>query len=43
LLCHQHLGLDAAELARSGVRAAFCPPERRAELLAAIDAAATTP
>jgi aminodeoxyfutalosine deaminase len=45
LLCHQHFGLDAAalaELARSGARAAFCPPERRAQLLAEIDAALTT-
>ncbi len=40
LLCHQHFGLDEAgltELARTGVRAAFCTDRTRAELLAAID------
>ncbi len=39
LLCHQSLGLDApalANLCRTGVRAAFCSPELRARLLAAI-------
>jgi aminodeoxyfutalosine deaminase len=43
-LCHELFGVDRdglAELARSGVRAAFCSPELRAELLAAIDAAAS--
>lgn len=43
LLCHSQFGLDAAdlaELARAGVRAAFCPPEVRAALLAEIDAVA---
>jgi aminodeoxyfutalosine deaminase len=41
MICHEELGMDAAalaELARNGVRAAFCSPELRAELLAAIDA-----
>jgi aminodeoxyfutalosine deaminase len=39
LLCHEHFGLDAlalADLARTGVRAAFCSAELRAQLLAAI-------
>jgi aminodeoxyfutalosine deaminase len=45
MLCHEHFGLDAAalaELARTGARAAFCSPARRADLLAAIDAAASS-
>jgi aminodeoxyfutalosine deaminase len=40
LLCHRHFGLDEAgltELARTGVRAAFCSDGTRAALLAAID------
>jgi aminodeoxyfutalosine deaminase len=41
LLCHQEFGLgrgELADLARAGVRAAFCAPERAAALLAEIDA-----
>jgi aminodeoxyfutalosine deaminase len=40
-LCHDHHGLDAAalaELARTGVRAAFCSADLRAEIIAGIDA-----
>lgn len=42
LLCHEHFGLgrsELADLARAGVRAAFCTEELRAALLAEIDAA----
>jgi aminodeoxyfutalosine deaminase len=42
LLCHKEFGLgrgELADLARAGVRAAFCAPERAAALLAEIDAA----
>lgn len=42
LLCHEHFGLGRSELAdlsRAGVRAAFCPAEQKARLLAEIDAA----
>ncbi|HEY7595843.1 MAG TPA: adenosine deaminase [Actinophytocola sp.] len=42
LLCHEHFGLgrsELADLARAGVRAAFCPDERKAVLLTEIDAA----
>lgn len=42
LLTHEHFGLsrgDLAELARSGVRAAFCTEDRKEALLAEIDAA----
>jgi aminodeoxyfutalosine deaminase len=41
LLCHQVFGAsrgELAELARAGVRAAFCPAELRTTLLAEIDA-----
>jgi len=41
-LCHEHFGLDRAELtdlARAGVRAAFCTDEQKQALLAEIDAA----
>ncbi|KAA2254882.1 adenosine deaminase [Solihabitans fulvus] len=41
LLCHEAFGLgrtELADLARAGVRAAFCPPHVRVELLAEIDA-----
>ena len=40
LLVHEHFGLsrgDLAELARAGVRAAFCDDQRKAALLAEID------
>lgn len=40
LLCHKHFGLgrsELADLARAGVRAAFCPAELKTELLAEID------
>ena len=42
LLCHEHFGLgrsELADLARAGVRAAFCPAEQKSRLLAEIDAA----
>lgn len=42
LLCHEHFGLgrsELADLARAGVRAAFCAAERKSALLAEIDAA----
>lgn len=42
LLCAREFGLgrtELADLARAGVRAAFCPDPRKAELLAEIDAA----
>jgi aminodeoxyfutalosine deaminase len=42
LLCHEHFGLsrsELADLARAGVRAAFCAEERKSSLLAEIDAA----
>jgi aminodeoxyfutalosine deaminase len=42
LLCHEHFGLgrpELADLARAGVRAAFCAEERKSALLAEIDAA----
>lgn len=41
LRCHEHFGLgrfELADLARTGVRAAFCPPEQKARLLAEINA-----
>lgn len=41
LVCHEQFGLgrgELTELARAGVRAAFCPRERKAELLAELDA-----
>ncbi|MBM7776345.1 aminodeoxyfutalosine deaminase [Actinokineospora baliensis] len=41
LLCHEHLGLtrgELADIARTGVRSAFCAPELRDELIARIDA-----
>lgn len=40
LLCHEHFGLgrsELADLARAGVRAAFCSAELKSELLAEID------
>jgi aminodeoxyfutalosine deaminase len=40
LLCHEQFGLEQAELAeiaRTGARAAFCPPATRAAVLAEID------
>ncbi|SDC46417.1 adenosine deaminase [Actinokineospora iranica] len=43
LLCHERFGLtraELAEIARTGVRAAFCAPEVKAGLLAEIDAVA---
>ncbi|WP_084467324.1 adenosine deaminase [Actinokineospora inagensis] len=43
LLCHEVLGLgrgELADIARTGVRSAFCPPDLRAELLTGIDAVA---
>jgi aminodeoxyfutalosine deaminase len=42
LLCHEHFGLgrsELADLARAGVRAAFCAEEQKTRLLADIDAA----
>lgn len=42
LLCHEHFGLgrsELADLARAGVRAAFCPAEQKSLLLAEIDTA----
>ncbi len=42
LLTHEHFGLsrgDLADLARAGVRAAFCDPARKTALFAEIDAA----
>jgi len=42
LLCHEQFGLgrsELADLARAGVRAAFCPAELGTALLAEIDAA----
>jgi aminodeoxyfutalosine deaminase len=44
LLCHNHFGLsrdELADLARTGVRAAFCDNALRDTLLAEIDAAAS--
>jgi aminodeoxyfutalosine deaminase len=41
LQCHEHFGLGRSELtdlARAGVRAAFCPDEQKSALLAEIDA-----
>jgi aminodeoxyfutalosine deaminase len=41
LLCHEHFGLgrsELADLARAGVRAAFCSDEQKALLLGEIDA-----
>ena len=41
LLCHENFGLsrsELADLARAGVRAAFCTDERKSALLAEIDA-----
>ncbi|OLF16890.1 adenosine deaminase [Actinophytocola xanthii] len=41
LLCHRHFGLgrsELADLARAGVRAAFCSAELKSRLLAEIDA-----
>jgi aminodeoxyfutalosine deaminase len=40
LLVHEHFGLsrgDLADLARAGVRAAFCDEDRKTALLAEID------
>jgi aminodeoxyfutalosine deaminase len=40
--CHEHFGFgrsELADLARAGVRAAFCPAEQKSQLLAEIDAA----
>ena len=45
LFCHEHFGLDGpalAELSRTGVLAAFCSDDVRAEILAGIDAARAT-
>jgi aminodeoxyfutalosine deaminase len=45
LLCHQRFGLgraELAELARAGARAAFCPAQTRAAVLAEIDRIAGT-
>ncbi len=42
LLCHEQFGLsrsELADLARTGVRAAFCPDEQKSLLLAEIDTA----
>ena len=42
LLCHEQFGLsrsELADLARAGVRAAFCPDEQKSLLLAEIDTA----
>ncbi|MGH3757958.1 adenosine deaminase [Actinophytocola sp.] len=42
LQCHEHFGLgrsELADLARAGVRAAFCPAAQKTRLLADIDAA----
>lgn len=46
LLCHEQFGLsrtELADLARTGVRAAFCAPTLRAALLVEIDAAERGP
>jgi aminodeoxyfutalosine deaminase len=45
LLCHTEFGLDPAELAelaRVGVRAAFCPETTRTAILAEIEALTAT-
>jgi aminodeoxyfutalosine deaminase len=46
LLCHEHYGLgrtELADLARTGVRAAFCSDARKGTLLAEIESASRVP